>query len=545
MHHTGILTALGVLCAFSAAAQTRPGCEDSRDLRLANGRIVTMDKKTPVANEVSIRNGLIESVGKTAAKPTPCTQVINLRGRTAVPGLIDNHNHIVLLGLRPGYDTRLETASSIADMQALIQARAKTVPTGGFITAMGGWNAAQLKEKRLPTLQELDAADSAHPVMVFQAFTGPAATNSAGKAFLTSKGVTVSETGAIAANAPSLAALDALRAVQTFEDKKRGTSDAMSYSASVGVTTNVDMGAFFLPGTEQLQDAMAMNTLASADPFRMYDASVALHQESKMPTRLRLFFLSMDTRPNVPLLSARLANTFDGFGDDIMRFSGIGEFATNWPLFGQVTPPPNYETALKLVAKQGWPFQQHSLSLAEDQLTASTFEKVNAETPIANLRWSIAHVPRIDQATVNRFKALGAGIAVHPFGYLAGQPGAGPPLRMILDSGIHVGAGSDSAQISTLDPWLMIYYMITGKNAAGVLVNAGQQITREEALRLYTAENGWFFHEESKLGSIEPGKLADIVVLSDDYFKVPDEDIKKIHSVLTIVGGKVIHNSMN
>ncbi len=544
MHRTLYVTLVGVLCLLPVSAQPRPNCEDSRDLRLTNGHIVTMDKKNPMVTEVSIRNGRFESVGKSNAKPSPCTQVINLHGRTAVPGLIDNHNHIVLLGLRPGYDTRLETASSIADMQALIQARAKSVPTGGFITAMGGWNAAQLKEKRLPTLQELDAADPNHPVVVFQAFTGPAATNSLGKTFFTAKRVAVSDTGAIAANAPALAALDALRAAQTFDDKKRGTSDAMAYSASVGVTTNVDMGAFAIPGTPELQDAMAMNTLASADPFRMYDASTALHQEGKMPTRLRLFFLSMDTRPAVPLLSARLANTFDGFGDDTMRFSGIGEFATNWPLFGQVTPPPNYETALKLVAKQGWPFQQHSLSLAEDQLTATTFEKVNAETPIANLRWSVAHVPRIDQATVNRFKALGAGIAVHPFGYLAGQPGAGPPLRMILDSGIHVGAGSDSAQISTLDPWLMIYYMVTGKNAAGQLVNAGQQITREEALRLYTAENGWFLREESKLGSIEPGKLADVVVLNEDYFKVPDEDIKKLHSVMTVVGGKVIHNTM-
>ena len=548
MRSTQYVVVIGILCSFAALAQVRPGCEDSRDLRLTNGHIVTMDKSNPVVAEVSIRNGRFESVGKSTSKPGPCTQVINLRGRTAVPGLIDNHNHIVLLGLRPGYDTRLETAASIADMQQLIQARAKSVPAGGFITAMGGWNAAQLKEKRLPTLQELDTAEPNHPVIVFQAFTGPAATNSLGRTFFMSKRVAVSDTGAIAANAPSLAALDALRAVQTFDDKKRGSSDAMAYSAQVGVTTNVDMGAFAIPGTEQLQDAMAMNTLASADPFRMYDAVTALHEEGKMITRLRLFFLSMDTRNTVPLLTARLENTFDGFGDDTMRFSGIGEFATNWPLFGQVTPPPNYEAALKLVAKRGWPFQQHSLSLAEDQLTASTFEKVNAGTPIANLRWSVAHVPRIDQATVNRFKAVGAGIAVHPFGYLAGQPGAGPPLRMILDSGIHVGAGSDSAQISTLDPWLMIYYMVTGKNAAGQMVNAGQQITREEALRLYTAENGWFFREESKLGSIEPGKLGDVVVLNEDYFdpkKVSDEDIKKLHSLLTVVGGKVVYNAMN
>ncbi len=211
-----------------------------------------------------------------------------------------------------------------------------------------------------------------------------------------------------------------------------------------------------------------------------------------------------------------------------------------------MTPPPNYETALQFVAKQGWTFQQHSLSPDEDKLTASTFEAVNAVTPVAPLHWSIAHAPRIDRATLDRLKAVGAGIAVHPFEYL-GAAGGGPPLRMILDSGIHVGAGSDSAQISTLDPWLMIYYMVTGKNAAGVLVNGGQQITRAEALRLYTAANGWFFHEEDKLGSIEPGKLGDIVVLSADYLdpaKVPDEGIKKLKSVLTVVGGRVVYDAL-
>jgi predicted amidohydrolase YtcJ len=118
---------------------------------------------------------------------------------------------------------------------------------------------------------------------------------------------------------------------------------------------------------------------------------------------------------------------------------------------------------------------------------------------------------------------------------------------MIIDSGIHVGAGSDSAQISTLNPWNMIYYMVTGKNVAGKLVNAGQQITREEAIRLYTVANGWFLREEDRLGSIEEGKLGDVVVLSDDYFdpfRVPDEKIRKLHSVLTVVNGKVVHNQL-
>jgi predicted amidohydrolase YtcJ len=342
-----------------------------------------------------------------------------------------------------------------------------------------------------------------------------------------------------------MAALNALRAVQTFDDRKRGTTDAMAYSASVGVTTNVDMGAFNLPGTADLQGSFEADTLASADQFRMYDASVALHREGQMKTRLRLFFLTMDTRPEVPILSERLRNDFLGFGDDMMRISGIGEFATSWPLFGQ-KPPDNYEAALSRIAKAGWAFQQHSLSPAENELTVKTFEAVNKTTPIANLRWSLAHVGTLDTATIDRLKAMGAAIAVHPFQFLAGGRG-GPPLRTIVDSGVKVGAGSDSAQISTLNPWLVISYMVTGKALDGSLINAGQQLTRMEALKLYTAENGWFLKEEATLGTIETGKLADLVVLSDDYFdtaRVPDDAIRRIRSVLTVVDGKIVHDTM-
>jgi predicted amidohydrolase YtcJ len=544
-----VLTIAAVsLCAVTAAAQApaSAGCAGARDLRLVNGRIATMDAKRSVVSEVTIQGGVITSVGRGAGKLSPCTKVVNLQGRTAVPGLIDNHNHIVLLGLRPGYDTRLETAASIADVQALIRARATSVPPGGFISAMGGWNAAQFAEKRLPTLQELDAADAAHPVIVYQSFTGPAAVNTPAKTFFTGKAIAVSDTGAIAVNAPSIAALNALRGVQTFADQQRGTLDALAYSAAVGVTTNVDMGAFVIPGLPDIQDSFAADTLASANPFHMYDALASVHHDGRMPVRVRIFFLSMDTRPDIPMLKQRLLNNLRDLGDDMLKLSGVGEFATTWPLFGNA-PPTNYETALQLIAKQGWPFQQHSLSPAEDKLTIDAFEAVNKTTPIAPLRWSIAHAPRIDLPTLNRFKAIGAGMAIHPFTYLAGAPGSGPPVRTILDSGIHAGAGSDSAQISTLNPWLMIYFMVTGKNAAGALINQGQQITRMEALKLYTADNGWFLKEENTLGTIEPGRLGDVVVLSDDYFdaqKVPDEAIKKLKSVLTVVDGRIVHDEL-
>ena len=167
-------------------------CAGSRDVRLVNGKIHTLDGGNSIVSSVTIKEGKFASVGDDGSpNGGPCMRVINLGGRTAVPGLVDNHNHFVLLGLRPGHDTRLETAASIADVQAAIRARVKTVKPGDFITAMGGWAPAQFAENRLPTLAELDAAAPNNPVLVFQAFTGPSATNTLGKNFFTSKGVTV------------------------------------------------------------------------------------------------------------------------------------------------------------------------------------------------------------------------------------------------------------------------------------------------------------------------------------------------------------------
>ncbi len=536
--------ALLLVSAVPVAAQDT--CAGSRDLHLTNARIHTMDAKDTILTEIAIQDGRFT----TSTKLGPCTKTINLRGRSVVPGLIDNHNHIVLLGMRPGHDVRIETAASIADVQAILRARAKTVPAGAFITTLGDWNAKQFAEKRAPTLAELDQALPSNPYLMNGSGT---ITNSAGKAFFESKGIMVSPTGVIAGQGFT-AALHALRDIQSFDDMKQGTVDAMNYLISFGLTTNVDMGAFTIPGTPDMQGAAVSDGVESLNPWTMYDAFLALHRDGKMTTRLRIFYLSQDTAADVPILKERMLNAFPGFGDDMLRSTGVGEFAAAWQ-FGRgggrgapAAGPANYETALQMVAKHGWAFQQHTLSLNEDQFTTSTFEKVNAVTPIGDLRWSIAHVPKIDLPTLNRLKAIGAGVAVHGWLYLSGTPtNGGPPYRTIVDSGIHVGAGSDAAAVSVFDPWLEIYYMVTGKNSAAELVNDKQQLTRQEALRLYTANNGWYLHEQQKLGSIEPGKLGDLVVLSDDYFdskKVSDEEIKKLRSVLTVVDGKVVYDQL-
>ncbi|MEO8807758.1 MAG: amidohydrolase family protein [Burkholderiaceae bacterium] len=521
-------------------------CPEGREITLINGRIHTMDAQNRVVSTVTIRNGKFVSVGRDEGgfAAQGCRQIVNLQGRTVTPGLVDNHNHIVLLGLRPGYHTPLETAASFGDIRTTYRQRIAGAPAGAFITSIGGFNPVQFAEKRLPNLTELDAIAPANPVYLQVSFTGPSVTNSAGKVFFASRGVTVGADGSIGANAATVAALNALRSVQTFDDKKRGTRDALAYSAALGVTSNFDMGGFLIPGSPDHVDEFTFDGAASWDPYTAYDPLLDLHRAGEMKVRVRVFFLSMDNALAIPILTRRVENAFRDFGNDWLKIGGLGEFITNWPLFGQVVPPANYAAAVRKAAERGWIYQQHTLSSAEDGVAIDAWEQINATVPVAPLHWSIAHALTITPANIERLKKLGAGLALHGFRYLAGTPvSAGPPYRTILDSGVKVGAGSDSAQISTLNPWLMLYYMTTGKNSSGVLINAGQTLTRQEAMRLYTRENGWFSKEEDKLGSIETGKLADLSVLNADYFSVPDESLKQLGSVLTIVGGRIVHST--
>jgi predicted amidohydrolase YtcJ len=543
---------LVAVLAMAVPAAAQDACSWSRDLRLVNGKIHTMDAQNRVVNEVTIQEGRIAYVGPVGKhKLDPCTKTINLHGRTVVPGLIDDHNHFVLFSQRPGYDVMVETATSIPEAMTMLKNRAKTVPAGAWVTAIGDWTPRLFKENRLPTLAELDAAVPDHPV--FFATFGPAVTNTLGKKFFEGKGITVGANGALAGPAAN-AALGALRQMQTLEDKIRSAEYAQSYVPRYGLTTSVDMGVFADPGSPDLQDDFTFPGIASANPWTVYQQILALDHQHKLNERVRLFMISMDKTMALPLLTQRLLNLFPNFGDNMLRVSGIGEFASPWfSNFAGGQHPANYEAALQLVAKHGWTYQQHTLSLAEVQFTAQTYEKVNAVTPIASLHWSIAHVPQIDPQTIQAMKAIGVGMALHGWKYLQGGQGtpagqaAGPPYRTLLESGIHVGAGSDAGDISILDPWYEIYYMVTGKDCTGALINPGEQVTREQALRMYTADNGWFFPEGNELGSIESGKLGDLVVLNNNYFDpqtVSDEGIKQIKSVLTVVGGRVVYDEL-
>ena len=312
----------------------------------------------------------------------------------------------------------------------------------------------------------------------------------------------------------------------------------MRYAATLGITTHLDGG---FPSAHD--DTTAPRTSTSTTRT----TRLALYREGGSSIASASIFSTW--RPTrARRTKARLANVFPKYGADMLKTVGIGEFtASNQAILTNASTA--WENGTKLVAAAGWRNENHSLTAGDFKLIIDGWVKVNAAMPapgITNLRWVVAHVPFITQEYADKLKALGGGVSVlGGWRYISGTAQQnGPPFKMLKDSGIHMGMSSDGMQISPMNPWLGLYYVVTGKNARGDLINAGQTLERNDAIKLYTAANGWFLNEEKLLGTVEAGKYADLVVLSDDYFdaaKVPDEQIKKIHSVLTVVDGRIVH----
>ena len=548
-----------IACALlaNAVAALPARAQKCREIVLYNGKIATMDQRDTMASSLTIEGDQIAAVGigRGVPKHDAGATLINLRGRRVVPGLIDSYDHIVEVSLRPGHDVRIEVAASIAEVQQLIREKAKTLAPGEWITAIGGWSPDQFAEKRMPNQVELDAAAPGNPVYVQTGISGPAAANSEGTAFLQSRGVKVGPDGEIAAKKPTLTALNALRSIQTLPDRVRGALDVMKYAASLGLTVSDDKGGAWPADTAGARGVAKTGDggAIEVNPFTGYDQFLALDRQGKMLVRLRIFFYMQDLHLDLPFLKARLNDQFRDFGDDWLKVSGVGEriYSGEFP-YDPTASPEVYEAAAHLVAQKGWAYAQHTEGIEDEKEFTDVWEKINQEIPLAPLRWALGRVPGIDLPTVERLKAIGVGINAAGSRYTASTPPRSdpkyiPPFRMLVESGIHVGYGSDGGTVSPLDPWLHMYYMVAGKNNAGErVVPPGQTLARMQALRMYTASQPWFTKEENELGSIEVGKLADLVVLSNDFLdpnRVPDDAIKRITSVLTIVGGKIVYDS--
>jgi len=532
---SGATAGLSALGLGAAAAAAEPDTRaDAIDLRLINGRILTLDGKNTIASAVGIRDGRIVEVGRSVGR---YARTIDLKGATLIPGLIDSHNHIYWSFRNPAHEARaIELATSIPEFLQAIVELARTLPAGELITCNGGWSRKGMAEKRLPTLAELDRAAPDHPLWLTENQTEdvwidpkknpplPSLTNSRGLAFFQKQDVTGDPaTGLI----PWVESTAALQKLQTEEDRKRSIDNAIDFALGLGVTMIHDFG----------DGATSDPSLESKYPYVL-----DLWREKKLKLRFRLRISAEGG--TLDGLKARMLNGINRLGDDVLRLNGFGEG------IGDGTDK-GFVDAAKLVASRGWSVHVHSVSVGKPGDTSQNvahvegYRAANAEHPIRNMRWSLAHVNYITPELVQALKEMGAGVTGDAWQYTSDleQVPMGPPWRMLVDSGIQVGGGSDGTGTAGFNPWLTIYYMTTGRINSGEIGNPGQTISRMEALKILTKGSAWHSFDEDKLGTIEIGKLADVAVLSDDPLTVADDKLRKVTSMLTLQAGKIVHQT--
>ena len=485
--------------------------DDPSSIALVNGVVLTVDATDSQATSVLIEGSVISAVGDSIALPEGAC-VIDLEGRTVVPGFIDSHVHFTRDWVWPGHFlSEIENARSTQDVLDAIAARVESVPAGEYITVVGGY---PLNAFGLPTLAELDRVAPDHPVYLQASFSGPSAVNSLAKTHLESNGLdSIAADGSIprANTRGAPRAIQILRRAQTDADGERAALEYMTWANSMGITTVVDMAS-----------------TGDADmAYRLWD-------QEDLTLRMRLRYGGLGTI-DATIESVEVALERVGVGDDMLRVIGVGEFSVGG--FGDTTS--DFAAGWSEIAALGWPLAQHSLRPGEHDAHIGAFEEVDATTPLADLHWSLDHASSVTPEHLSRLANMGVGVGVHNFAYY-GSFGTGAPFRDIIAAGVTAGAGSDGRAVGPLNPWQGIHHMVTGETISGSLVNDGQQITRLEALRMYTMGSAWTALEEDRLGSIEIGKLADLVVLDADFLAVPDDEIDDIAAPLTFVGGLVV-----
>lgn len=531
-----IVSAANARVPITTAAETIGAeCRAAHDLALRNGKIVTMASPA-IVGEVVIRDGRIVHVGPGGrADYTPCTRVIDLHGRTAVPGLIDGHIHFVTWGFRPGRDVRLDLATTLAAMSRTIVDRAQGIEPGDWITAVGGWSRSQFSESRLPTRGELDAAAPANPLFLWERDGQPAVVNSRAEPFFAAKGIAVAADGTIAAAGGAAAIAYSLLA-HTQTDPARGTVEALAHLATLGVTTVSDMSVNAAPEGNRPPEKSWHS--GHVDVYTAYDPVLALARADRLTARVRINFL--DTADGPPHDAERLKYQFPQFGSDMIKTLCMGEFITP-----EAAKYPG--AALAVARRPGWCHEQHVMGLAEIDKFIGYWEGVNAQVPLAGRHWRWAHVFGIDDEALGRLHALDAGVNIATMLYATGNALTGPSreirYRSILASGVPVGGVSDGPNYMPIDPWVHIAIMVRGKDSLDHQVVAPDQtLTRMQALALYTRGNAWFMGDD-RFGRVAPGGFGDIVVLDRDYLTVPDDQIRTIHAALTIVDGRVVYDS--
>jgi predicted amidohydrolase YtcJ len=532
-----------------------------QDLALYNGKITTLNSMHPEAKAVGIADGRIVAAGnddEVLSKASAETKRINLRGRRVIPGLNDSHMHPIRGGLNYNMELRWDGVPSLADALRMLKEQAALTPPPQWVRVVGGWTEFQFAERRMPTLDEINQVSPETPVFVLhlydRAWLNAAALRAVGYTKDTpdppageiQRDQHGNPTGLLIArpNAMILYSTLAKGPRLSREDQMNSTRLFMRELNRFGITSVIDAGG----GFQNYPDD--------------YEVIDGLHKRGELTVRFAYNLFTQKPKQELADFQRWTRMTKHGAGDEFFRMNGAGEMlvfsAADFEDFLEPRPEmaPVMEDELKAVIRHlvenRWPFRLHVTYNETISRALNVYEEVNREIPFNGLHWFFDHCETVSDRNMERIKALGGGIAVQDRmafqgeyfveRYGAKQAQRTPPIRRMLELGIPVGAGTDATRVSSYNPFVSLYWLVTGKTVGGTALYPGSnRLDRLEALRLYTVGSSWFSSEEGKKGSIVTGQLADLSVLSADYFAIPDEEIKRIESVLTIVGGKVVY----
>ncbi|MFG1478676.1 amidohydrolase [Xanthobacter sp. V4C-4] len=533
------------------------------DLILINGQVTTLDRANPQAEAVAVKDGRILFAGATAdalRHAGPDTAMVDAGGRRVIPGLIDSHMHIIRGGLNYNMELRWDGVRSLSHAMEMLKAQVDATPAPQWVRVVGGFTAHQFAEKRLPTLEELNAVAPDTPVFILhlydRALLNAAALRAVGYTRDTPNppgGEIVRDgagnpTGLLIAqpNATILYATLAKGPKLPPDYQKNSTRHFMREVNRLGVTSVIDAGG----GFQNYPDDYAIIE--------------ELHREGHLTVRIAYNLFTQKPKGELADFAGWARSVTPGAGDDLYRHNGAGEMlvysAADFEDFQQARPDlapgmeGDLEPVVRLLAEQRWPFRLHATYDETISRALDVFEKVNADVPLTGLNWFFDHAETITPRNIDRVAALGGGIAVqHRMAYQGeyfveryGTRAAEhtPPIRRMLAAGLNVGAGTDATRVASYNPWVSLSWLVTGRTVGGLaLYPHANRVSREDALRLWTEANTWFSTETGKKGQIQAGQLADLVVLSDDYFAVPEDAIQDITAVLTLLGGRPVHGA--
>ena len=560
--------ALGSVLGRDAVAETlRTGestvTDSAPEIIFRNGQITTLDRANPVASAVAIKDGKFLAVGsdqEIMSLAGSGTRVVDLKRRSVLPGLFDNHTHVIRGGLNYNLELRWDGVRTLADAMDMLRRQVAITPAPQWVRVVGGFTEHQFAEKRLPTIAEINAVAPDTPVFLLhlydRALLNGAALRAVGYTRDTpeppggqiTRDANGNPTGLLLAkpNAMILYATLAKGPKLPFDYQVNSTRHFMRELNRLGVTGVIDAGG----GFQNYPDD--------------YAVIQKLADEGQMTVRLAYNLFTQKPKEEKEDFLKWTSSVKYKQGNDYFRHNGAGEMlvfsAADFEDFRQPRPdmPPEMEGELedvvRILAQNRWPWRLHATYDETITRALDVFEKVNQDIPLQGINWFFDHAETISEKSIDRIAALGGGIAVqHRMAYQgeyfverygARAAEATPPVKRMLEKGVKVSAGTDATRVASYNPWVSLSWMATGKTVGGLgLYPRANLLDRETALRMWTENVAWFSNEEDKRGRIQAGQFADLIVPSKDYFTVPEDEISFLTSDLTVVGGRVVYGA--